>query len=424
MNRTLLPVAGKLQQSKLLRAISGGFSALLPVIMVGAIASLLAGFNVEAYQTFIEGAGLKRIFSYVSSYTTNMTSLFAVFAIAHAYANQVECREQATLVGLSALMTFLMLIPLGMTQDEVTIEGALDVTYLGSAGLFAAMIIGLSVAMIYNLTIKNKLEIRMPDGVPPMIAQGFSAIIPCLIIAVVACVVRELCALTEFGSFAGLIYGVLRAPLASLSQSPLTFALLVFICNLCWFFGIHGGMVTMPFISMLYMQPALDNLAAYAAGEALPNLLTNTWWFTFVQLGGSGGIIGLAVCMFLFAKSERYRTLGKLAILPALCGISEPIVFGLPLMLNVLFFLPMLLTPLLSFALSYAATVLGVLPYLNGVQLSVGTPVLLSGFLTGGVPALVWQLVLVALQFGIYYPFFTMADRQALDEEAAAAAEA
>ena len=95
------------------------------------------------------------------------------------------------------------------------------------------------------------------------------------------------------------------------------------------------------------MQPALENLDAYAAGATvMPNILTNTWWFTFVQLGGSGGIIGLALCMLLFAKSDRYKTLGKLAIVPALCSISEPVVFGFPLMLNAIMFIPMILTPL------------------------------------------------------------------------------
>ena len=173
----------------------------------------------------------------------------------------------------------------------------------------------------------------------------------------------------------------------------------------------------MPFLSMLYMAPAIENLDALAAGASMPNLLTNTWWFTFVQLGGSGGVIGLALCMFFFAKSNRYKTLGKIAALPALCGISEPIVFGFPLVLNVLMLIPMIVTPLLSFGLSYLLTVLGVLPYLNGLQLSTGTPVLLSGFLTGGWRAAVWQIVLVAMQFAIYFPFFKICDKQAVAEE-------
>ena len=176
-------------------------------------------------------------------------------------------------------------------------------------------------------------------------------------------------------------------------------------------------MVTMSFLSMLYMAPALENLEAMAAGQPLPNMLTNTWWFTFAQLGGSGGIIGLAVCMFFFAKSDRYKTLGKIAILPALCSISEPLVFGVPLVLNVVMLIPMILSPLACFLSSYLMTSIGVLPYLNGIQLSTGTPIVLAGFLAGGWRAAIWQVVLVALQFAIYFPFFRMVDKQALEEE-------
>lgn len=250
-----------------------------------------------------------------------------------------------------------------------------------------------------------------------MVANGFSAIIPAFCITVIFVAVRQLCILTPFGTFDDMVYGLLRALLSTLSQSPLTFGILVFLCNLLWFFGIHGGMVTMPFITMLYMQPALENLDAYASGAVLPNILTNTWWCIFVQLGGSGGIIGLAICMFFFSRSERYKTLGNIAFLPAIFGISEPIVFGFPLMLNAIMFIPMILTPLLSFILSYALTTIGIVPVLNGIQLGTGTPVLLSGFLSGGVGAMVWQALIVVLQFAIYLPFFRISDRQALEEE-------
>lgn len=417
MEKTLIPFANKLSQNKVLKAISGGFSALLPIIMVGAIASLLSGLNIEAYQNFIVSIGLKPIVAYISAYTTNMMAVYAVFSIGHSMAKQLECKEQSILVGIISLMVFLLTIPLGVSKDEVTIAAAISTTYFGAPGLFTAMIIGCIVPLIYNIFVKNHIVIKMPDGVPPQIANGFSAIIPAVCITAIFAAIRQLCALTSFGTLSGLIYGLLKTPLSSLTNSPITFVILLLFCNILWFFGIHGGMVTMSFLSMLYMQPALENLEAMAAGQPLPNMLTNTWWFTFAQLGGSGGIIGLAVCMFFFAKSERYKTLGKIAILPALCSISEPLVFGVPLVLNVMMLIPMILSPLACFLTSYLMTSIGVLPYLNGIQLSTGTPVVLAGFLAGGWRAAIWQVVLVALQFAIYFPFFRMVDKQALEEE-------
>lgn len=417
MEKTLIPFANKLSQNKVLKAIGGGFSALLPIIMVGAIASLLSGLNIEAYQNFIVSIGLKPIVAYISAYTTNMMAVYAVFSIGHSMAKQLECKDQAILVGIISLMVFLLTIPLGVSKDEVTIAAAISTTYFGAPGLFTAMIIGCIVPFIYNIFVKNHIVIKMPDGVPPQISNGFSAIIPAVCITAVFAAIRQLCALTSFGTLSGLIYGLLKTPLSSLTNSPITFVILLLFCNILWFFGIHGGMVTMSFLSMLYMAPALENLEAMAAGQPLPNMLTNTWWFTFAQLGGSGGIIGLAVCMFFFAKSERYKTLGKIAILPALCSISEPLVFGVPLVLNVVMLIPMILSPLCCFLSSYLMTSIGVLPYLNGIQLSTGTPVVLAGFLAGGWRAAIWQVVLVALQFAIYFPFFRMVDKQALEEE-------
>lgn len=417
MEKSLIPFANKLSQNKVLKAISGGFSALLPIIMVGAIASLLSGLNIESYQNLITAIGLKPIVAYISAYTTNMMAVYAVFSIGHSMAKQLECKDQAILVGIISLMVFLLTIPLGVSKDEVTIAAAISTTYFGAPGLFTAMIIGCIVPFIYNIFVKNHIVIKMPDGVPPQISNGFSAIIPAVCITAVFAAIRQLCALTSFGTLSGLIYGLLKTPLSSLTNSPVTFVILLLFCNILWFFGIHGGMVTMSFLSMLYMAPALENLEAMAAGQPLPNMLTNTWWFTFAQLGGSGGIIGLAVCMFFFAKSERYKTLGKIAILPALCSISEPLVFGVPLVLNVVMLIPMILSPLCCFLSSYLMTSIGVLPYLNGIQLSTGTPVVLAGFLAGGWRAAIWQVVLVALQFAIYFPFFRMVDKQALEEE-------
>ncbi len=417
MEKSLIPVANKLSQSKTLKAIGSGFSALLPIIMVGALASLLSGLNVDAYQNLITAIGVKNIFSYVTTYSTNMIALYAVFSIGRAMAKQIECKEQANLVGIIALFLFMLTIPTGVTVDETVVASAIDTTYFGAAGLFTAMILGTVVPLIYNLFVKYNIRIKMPEGVPPQIANGFSAIIPAVALTVIFVILRQLCLLTPYGTINGLIYGVLKAPLGSLAASPVTFLVLCIFCNLLWFFGIHGGMVVMSFLSMLYMAPALENLDALANGVDMPNILTNTWWFTFVQLGGSGGVIGLAICMFIFAKSERYKALGKLALLPALCSISEPIVFGFPLMLNVLMFIPMILAPVVSFLLSYGLTVAGILPYLNGIQLSTGTPVFLSGFLAGGWKAAVWQLCLIAVQFVIYYPFFKMCDKQAITDE-------
>ena len=418
MEKYFIPVSNKIAANRILKGISGGFAMLMPVIMAGAISSLLSGFSIEAYQTFITNVGLKPLFTMVTDYTTNMMALYAVFAIGYGMASQLECAKTAVAAGLMSLMSFLLVIPLGTTVGETAVGGVITTMYFGAPGLFTAMILGCLIPSIYNFFVKHNVVIKMPDGVPPQIANGFAGIIPGVAIAAFAILIRQLCLLTPFGDLNNLIYSILRAPLASLQSSPFTFVLFLLLCNLLWFFGIHGGMVVMPFLSMLYTNANLENVAAYAAGEALPNMITGCWWQVQAQLGGSGAAIGLAFCMLLLAKSQRYKTLGKLAIAPAVCSISEPMVFGFPLVLNPVMFIPMLLSPLVCFGLSSILTLVGILPFLNGVGVPTGTPIVLAGLLTGGWRVAVWQVVLVALQFAIYLPFFKMMDKQALAEEA------
>lgn len=205
----LVPIATKLSEAKILRAISGGFSMLLPIIMIGAFASLFSGLNIEAYQNFVASAGLKTIFAYITTYTTNMIAVYAAFSIARSFAQQLGADDQANLIGLTTLMIFFMMIPTGVGQGDTAVAAAISTTYFGSAGLFTAIILGLVVPAIYVQFIRHNVTIKMPEGVPPMVEQGFAALIPALCLAVLFVVVRQLCLLTPFGTLNDLIYGCL-----------------------------------------------------------------------------------------------------------------------------------------------------------------------------------------------------------------------
>ncbi len=408
----LLPLSEKIGQNKVLKGISAGFSAMLPVTMVGAIFTLLANLNIGPYQSFITSIGLKQLFSIPADYTTNMIALYAVFLIARAEA-LILGMEQADAMssGVIALMFFLILIPLG--------EGStVALTFLGAAGLFTAMIVGVIIPYLHNFFVKNNITIKMPDSVPPAISKSFAAMLPALAIGFLAVILRQLGTLTEAGSITMFIYNALRAPLFALGNSPFTMMFLLLICNLLWFFGIHGGMVTMPVQSMLYTAMTNENLSAYAAGETLPNIITGGAWFGMGNIGGSGCAIGLCLCILLFAKSAQYKALRSISTPAGLCSISEPMVFGVPLVLNPVMLIPMLLAPTVTFTLGYLAMKTGLVPYMCGASVPTGTPVLLSGFITwAGFSGVLLQLVLIAVSVLIYYPFFKMCDNKALAEE-------
>jgi len=426
LQEILIPLSVKIRDNKVLNGIMGGFSAMLPIVMTGAVFTLLSSLNITPYQNFITSIGLKSLLAIPADYTTNMISLYAVFLIAKAEAQAIGMeRETAVSSGIIALMFFMILIPLGVSGTDtdsgvtVNVAAAVDTSFLGSKGLFTAMIVGIVIPYIHNFFVKNNITIKMPESVPPMISRSFAAMIPGIAIAAVAVVVRMLCTLTTYGSATNLIYGLLKAPLSAMAASPFTFLLLLLICNLLWFFGIHGGAVATSIMNALYTEISLENLAAYGAGEELPNIITSGAWFGIGNIGGSGCAIGLCLCLLLFAKSERYKALKKIAVPAGICGISEPMVFGLPMVLNPLMLIPMLLAPTVTFLLGYAAMATGLVPYFCGMSVPSGTPVLLSGFLAyGDIRGAILQAVLIAVSVVIYYPFFKMVDKQALDEEA------
>lgn len=423
LEKLLVPISDKLSQNKYLGAISTGFSYLLPLTMVGAIFTLLANLQIAPYQDFVTATGLKTIFAFAPTVTTDMLAVYAAYLIGKACADKLNLVKEATIIGSITLFVFLLMIPLGVSGkavnsgEIVSISSALSTGYLGSAGLFSAMILGLVVPSIYNLFIKYNVVIKMPEQVPSSISKSFSALIPAFAIAFIFCLVRLGFTYTSFGTLNDFIYTVLKTPLTHLSASPFTFIIFILMSQLMWFFGLHGGMIVMPFLTMLYTTAGLENLEAYAAGTALPNIITKSCWGMYACLGGAGGTLGLVIIMFFFAKSARYKTLGKLALPASLCGINEPIVFGLPLVLNPITFFPLILTPIITFTITYVCMSIGLVPFTNGAEIPLGTPVLLSGIIGCGWQAAVLQVFLVLVQIAIHLPFFKLLDKRALEEE-------
>ncbi|MGN1406272.1 MAG: PTS sugar transporter subunit IIC [Erysipelotrichaceae bacterium] len=421
----LIPFSQKINNNKVLKGISGGFSAMLPVVMVGAIFTLLSTLNIAPYQTLITNLGLKQLFAIPAAYTTDMIALYTVFCIARAEAKVIGMDDTDSVAsGIIALMFFLILIPLGVSGkseagEVVQVASALNIAYLGSKGLFTAMILGCTIPYLHNIFIKYNITIKLPESVPDMISRSFAAMIPAICIGFVAVLVRFGFSFTPWGTLTDAIYAILKAPLASLTGNPVTYTILLLVCNLLWFFGIHGGMVANAFNQALFTAATLENLAAYGAGQALPNITTTANWFAIGNIGGSGCAAGLVMCLIFFARSKRYKALGKVAIPAGLCSISEPMVFGIPLVLNPVMFIPMIVAPIVTLLLGYGAMALGLINYTIGVALPNGTPLILGGFIAfGGIKGAILQAVLIAVSMLIYLPFFKMLDKQALAEEA------
>lgn len=406
--------AGKLAENRYLNAISNGLMSLLPVLMVGAISSLLSGLPITPYQNFLKSTGLSFVLGIPSSVTTDCLALYAVFMIAYKLAESFE--EDGTIPGVLALMSFLIVTPKASFKDVTGFAS----TWLGAKGLFSALIIGLVVGKIYVAIIKRGIVIKMPESVPPRISKTFAGLIPGFIIAILFTAVAGLFMLTKYGNVQDFIYGVLQLPLQKLAGNFPSMIVFVIVIHLLWFFGIHGVLVCLGMLMAVLLPLDLQNLAAFQAGHVLPNQVGLAFLLNYTLIGGSGATLGLCILMMLKSKSKQLNIIGKMAFVPGICGINEPILFGVPLILNFRTLIPFLGAPLINITVGYLATVIGLVPAMNGANLPLGTPIVMQGLLEGSWRIALLQIVLVFVDAAIYFPFFRRLDKEkALEEESA-----
>lgn len=422
INDRLMPIAIKIQNNQYMSAISDGFSMILPITMLGAIFTLVSSMQFEWYQNFLKATGLVTILSYPSKVTTDLIAVYVVCAIAYNLTIKFGFKKDAFFAALISLVMFVLLLPSGVnnqleTGEIVFVENVIGTEYLGAKGMFMGIILGIVIPIIYCGVIKRGIIIKMPESVPPTIAKSFASIAPAFILTGLFSCIRFGFEMTSYGDANNFIYTILGGPLQTLGNSPWSFILLIIVAQLLWFFGIHGYMIIRPILQTVFIPLSLMNLAAFEAGEQLPNVITYQHYGTYASLGGSGALLGLAMLMAFTAKSERYKKLGKMALPATFFGINEPVIFGIPIVLNTIFVIPFVVGPIIMFVIPYLLQVFHVIETLRGIQLPLGTPALVYGWLEGGLPILLVQAGLIVVQIILWFPFFKAADKQAMSEE-------
>lgn len=385
-------IAGGIQNNKYVSAITNGLMTGMPVLIIGAIGTMLNGLPIDGYQNFLVETGLKEFTAIPTEITTNLLALYMAFNIAVKFAESYDI--DGIPAGMLSFMSFLILTPYSFDQEALTyaITG-LPSTWLGATGLFTAFLVALVTAKIYVVFQKNNWVIKMPDGVPPTVSKSFSGMIPGFVIAILWLVVRYVTSLTPMGDIHSMIYGLIAAPLTALGGNIWAMVVAIIVAHLLWLVGVHGMMVIFSVLTPILTVLTNENLAAYNAGEALPNVI-NSALIMQVIFVGSGATLGLALLM-LRAKSEQFRVLGKLALIPNIVGINEPLIFGLPIVMNFTLAIPFILTPTLILILGYLGMVTGVLPLLPGFAAPLGTPAVISGFLMGGWRWAIFQVLMI-----------------------------
>lgn len=405
-------------------ALKDGMLAILPLTVVGSIFLIVGQLPFEGLNQAIAGIFGKNWtepFMQVYSGTFAIMGLISCFSIGYSYAKNSGVEPLPAGV-LSVSSFFILLKSSYIPEKGEEITDAIAKIWFGGQGIIGAIIIGLVVGSIYTMFIQKHIVIKMPEQVPQAIAKQFEAMIPAFVIFFLSMVVYILAKmLTKGGTFIEMIYGVLQVPLQGLTGSLYGAIGIAFFISFLWWFGVHGQSVVNGVVTALLLSNLDANKTLLAAGKLSvgkgAHIVTQQFLDSFLILSGSGFTFGLVVAMLFAAKSKQYKALGKVAAFPAIFNVNEPVVFGFPIVMNPVMFLPFILVPVLAAVIVYGSIAIGFMQPFSGVTLPWSTPAIISGFLVAGWQGALIQVVILAMSTLIYFPFFKFQDNLAYSNE-------
>ena len=398
----------RLSEQRHLRAVRDGVVSSLPFIIIGSLFLIVAMPPVAPDSALgmwaSSNAGQIMIPFRVTMF---IMTLYVTFGIGY---NLAQTYKLDPLTGGQLSIAALLMT---ITPQATDSGWMLPMANLGGQGLFVAILVSIFAVEVQRICKEKNLTIKMPEQVPSSISRSFAALFP------VAIIIFVMGFITVFlGIDLHAVIGRLVAPLIVAGDSLPGVLLIVFLITFFWSFGIHGvsviGAVARP-LWQIYIE---QNAAAAAAGEALPFVAPETFYQWFVWIGGAGATLGLVIAVMIVGRSKYLKTMGKVTALPALFNINEPIMFGLPIVLNPILIIPFITIPLVTTVISYLAT-LGGLVNATFITVPWTLPAPIGAFLaTGGDwRAVVLVLINIAISTAIYLPFVKMYDSKLLKQE-------
>ena len=409
------PFFEKVSRNPYLRAIRDGFVSCIPVVLFSSLFILVACVpNIFGYYW---PADVDTALWKAYNYSMGILSILMVATIAKSlsenFNNKLPKTRQINIVSVMivAIISFLLV-------SVETIEGGLSTTYMGTKGLLAGFSVAFIVPNIYKVCVKNNVTIKMPDEVPKNISQTFADLIPLSI-----CVLFFWLFDIVFTNFAGMCFSAwileVLQPLFTAADGYLGVAIIYGAMAMFWFVGIHGPSIVEPAVTAIYIANIEANLQLVQAGEQATNILTHGTSYFVATLGGTGATLMLTAMFAFMAKSKQLKALGKTSFIPVLCAVNEPVLFGAPIVLNPIFFVPFILTPIFNvWIFKFFVEVLGMNSFIYTLPWTTpGTIGLILGTGFAGLSFVLAPLLLV-IDFAMYYPFFKVYDAQLVEEEA------
>ncbi|OTO52104.1 PTS transporter subunit EIIC [Enterococcus faecium] len=404
----------KISNNPYLRAIRDGFISLIPVILFSSF-FLLAAYVPNAFgfhwDTSIETILMK-------AYNGSMGILGLLMAatvtksLTETFNNKLPKTNQINPTS-TMIAAFIGFVIIGVD----TIEGGFSSDFMGTKGLLTAFVVGFIVPNIYRFCVKNNITVKMPEEVPGNISQTFKDLIP-ITLATVFFWLFDL----GFRHLAGTGFSEkiieLFQPIFSAADGYLGLALIFGAMAFFWFVGIHGPSIVEPAVAAIYITNVEANLQLYQSGEHAPRILSQGIQYFVATLGGTGATLILTFMFAFLAKSKQMKTIGRASAIPVLFGVNEPILFGAPVVLNPIFFIPFVTAPILNvWIFKFFVDTLGMDGFIYNLPWTTPGPIgLILGTGLAGLAVLLVILLLI-VDFLIYFPFFKAYDNELVAKE-------
>lgn len=420
----MMPAFMKFANSKVVSALKDGFVLTMPLTLIGAVFMLIGNFSISNWNGIMEsifGAGWAAPLNQVTGATFDIIALVGVFGIAYSYAKSYDI--DAVPSGILGIISFLIVSnSFVVSESGEVINGVIPKAWTAGQGMITAILVGLAVGAIYSLCIRKNLRIKMPESVPPGVSNAFSALIPGFIIATLSMIVYIVCDKLKGISMTEIIYEILQIPMQNLSDSLVGIVVIMALISIFWWFGLHGPNIVMGIMAPILTANSLANQAVVDAGQSLvvgenAKVVTVQMVDIYAKFGGAGITLGLIIAALIVAKSRQVKELSKMALVPGIFNINEPVIFGLPIVFNPLMIIPFILVPIFAVLMTYFSITLGFIEPFLAVQVPWTTPPIISGFLLSGWQGAVLQIAILAMSVFMYLPFVKLQDKVSYNEE-------
>ena len=404
-------------QTRYMRIMTNGFMSIAAVSIAGSIFTLIKSLPIGAWQNFLTASGLSEILSIPVSITSELMAIYVVLAMALQVAK--EFKKDGLTASVIALGAFMILTPFTAVVYNADytvatpVSNVIPVSSMGAQGIFLAIITGIVASRLYIFFLDKGWTIKMPDSVPESVSKMFEMMIPGGLTFLIFLAVRWGFSLTSFNTAQAFIYAILQGPLVSIGGGFWGLFAYLVVAKLLWCFGIHGGMVAYSAMATIMGTVMAANAAAFAAGTAVAY---PEWAFNAMLMDAH--VLPLCLIMLVFAKSKQYKTLSKIALPTSLFNISEPLVFGLPIVMNPIMAIPFVLTQIFNVVSTILVMNIGLLAAPTGAGINNMIPLpILGALLNSHWSGFVWALIIIAVDALIWLPFFRVQDKKALEEE-------